>query len=613
MTTEHFEQQLLAEAPAIHFLSDEVADYLLNRGHAAKIGEIASQTGKRIGAGAKLIRQTLTDNPLFVGEERRWNLSARTLFNRPVEGAVQQTLRIIGKPMTLSALSTELAVLNARPAEYFQQMLPRFLSGRPQNYLCTSDGSWGLLEWLLDLTSTDEEELMIRNFFDKAAAVKAEIAPLRKVSITAKMSYSDAALAILTAAGCPLDTQKISLLIYLKRGESFDPLACYLEWLADERLYLLSQNQWLSAEAVAGFTASLQKLSTLADAALAEEEVWEGPYQASPEDLNEINDYMSEHEHPEKLSDLVETVLEYARTSPRFESVYLGIEGAIKLDERFVLVGNQTFALPDSIPTAVQQVPEALLPESIDTSAMAEVETDAELNDEGLEDKLAVWVHDPRYEDFGGEHEVELSQELMDHTPDETRIPLLYDHREMGTLKLRQADMSFFPTDTPLACVTVHSEKIGTFQMWISNEELLIHGLNDWYAATEIPIGAVITFRRGSEPDDYLISWDGEIDNLIALSDERVSELMELHIPVEDESWPVCDIMRRALAGHMEGTHFLTLWAEINVVRRTPKRVIASNLSSYHCFVPINNTERWKVDERKVEQGRKKTKKKFII
>ena len=41
MTTEQFEQQFQADAPAVHYLSDAVADFLLNRGHAAKIGEIA--------------------------------------------------------------------------------------------------------------------------------------------------------------------------------------------------------------------------------------------------------------------------------------------------------------------------------------------------------------------------------------------------------------------------------------------------------------------------------------------------------------------------------------------------------------------------------------------
>jgi hypothetical protein len=205
---------------------------------------------------------------------------------------------------------------------------------------------------------------------------------------------------------------------------------------------------------------------------------------------------------------------------------------------------------------------------------------------------------------------VELSGEA---TLDETRMPLLFNHQRMGTLKLRQADMTFFPTDTPLACVTLHGEAVGQFQMWINNEELLIHGLADWYKATEVPVGAMLTVRRGEEPDDYYISWDGEIDELIAIDEARISTLLDLREQAETENLSVYDIMCRVLSAVPEGLHFLTLWAQVNVVRRTPKRVVASNLSSYHCFAAVSGTERWKLDERKVEQGRKKTKKKFII
>ena len=165
MTTEQFEQQLYTEAPAVHFLSDSVADFLLNRGHAAKIGEIVSQVGKRIGASAKLIRQTLSTREEFVGEERRWNLSIRTSFHRPIEGALQHILRLFGKPMTIAAFSNEMAVLNARAPEYFQAMLPQFMADRPQTFFLTPDGRWGLNEWLLDIKAREEEELLLRNFF----------------------------------------------------------------------------------------------------------------------------------------------------------------------------------------------------------------------------------------------------------------------------------------------------------------------------------------------------------------------------------------------------------------------------------------------------------------
>jgi len=615
VTTERFEQQLVESEPAVHYLNDTIADFLLDRGHAAKIGEIVSQVGKRIGASAKLIRQTMTTDSSFVGEERRWNLSLRTQFHRPTEGALQQTLRSFGKPMTIAAFSNEMAVLNARAPEYFHTMLPTFLAARPQTYFRTPDGRWGLREWLLDTAAVDEEELLLRNFFDILDALQPLLAEVCKVKLKADMSYADASLKLLETVAQPLSTKIISYALWRVHGEQFDPLAAYLSLLDDSRIHLLSGGEWIPTAQVPTFSQSLQQLSVLADEALEEEEVWEGPYVVSEEDLGEIFDFLVEHGRPQKLTDVVEAVFEYSPGSPRFQQVYEGLTAAMLADPRLQLVGRQTWALPTLIPQEVLQVPESLLPEILDPSLLTDPETDAELEDEGLDNELALWVHDPRYEDFGGEHEVELSEELVSGgtTLDETRIPLLYNHRRMGTLKLRQADMSFFPTETPLACLTVEGEQHGPFQIWINNDELLIHGLADWYEARQMPVGAMLTFRRGREADDYVLSWDGTTDDLIALTDERVAELFDLREQAEEGNWSVYEIMSKVLAGHTDGAHFLTIWAEANVVRRTPKRVVASNLSSYHCFSLISGSERWKYDERKAEQGRKKTKKKFVI
>jgi len=615
VTTEQFEQQLHAEAPAVHYLSDSVADFLLNRGHAAKIGEIVSQVGKRIGASAKLIRQTLSTDMQFVGEERRWNLSLRTSFHRPIEGALQHTLRLFGKPLTVAAFSNEMAVLNARAPEYFQTMLPDFMENRPQTYFQTPDGRWGLNEWLLDISIPGEEDLLQRNFFMAVDEVRPLLEEVRQVKLDPEQSYPELARTLLEAMGRPLSTKVMSYAIWKLQDDEFQPLEFYLELLEDPDFHLLSGGEWVHAAQLPVMTASLQKLSAMADVALEEEETWEGPYVVSPEDKSEVFDFLVEHGRPQKLTDIIEAVFEYGKASPRFPSVFEGLMAAMQEDPRYQAVGKQTWALPSLVPQEVLQVPESLLPETLDPSLLPDPEADAELEDEGLENNLALWVHDPRYEDFGGEHEVELSPDLMNDeaTLDETRVPLLYNHRKMGTLKLRQADMAFFPTETPLACVTIEGEKFGQFQIWINNDELLIHGLADWYQARQIPVGAMLSIRRLDEPDEYLLSWDGETDDLIAISDERIAELLNLRERAEEENWTVYEIMRNVLAGHPDGAHFLTHWAEVNVVRRTPKRVVASNLSSYHCFVLISGSERWRLDERKVDQGRKKTKKKFII
>ncbi|GAG52531.1 unnamed protein product, partial [marine sediment metagenome] len=77
--------------------------------------------------------------------------------------------------------------------------------------------------------------------------------------------------------------------------------------------------------------------------------------------------------------------------------------------------------------------------------------------------------------------------------------------------------------------------------------------------------------------------------------------------------WRVLQIMQRLAAGHEKGVPFMTLWAEVNVARRTTRRVVASNLVSYHCFYQRPaNSDTWVFDERKITQGRKKTKRKYL-
>jgi len=74
------------------------------------------------------------------------------------------------------------------------------------------------------------------------------------------------------------------------------------------------------------------------------------------------------------------------------------------------------------------------------------------------------------------------------------------------------------------------------------------------------------------------------------------------------------DIICRILSFHRIGLHFLRLFAEVNVVRRVGKRLVASILSSYHCFREKQNAPGvWQFDERKVSQGFNKAKRKYIV
>ena len=610
MSIEQFEHQLSEKGPAVHLLYDTVADYLIQRGQPAKIGDIANVAGKKINAGLKLIREALVQNEIFAGEERRWNLSIRASMHRPVEGTIRSVLREIGKPLSVQVLANELAIVNLRSVDYFVTLLPSFLAKRPQ-YFRLSDGRWALTEWLLDTETGNEDDIYERNFFQFLDQAQLDIDIASETEFSKEDNYADIALSLVEKFDFPVPTTIIQFVIWQVMKEDFDNAECYKAMLADNRITLLTGNCWMPTARVSELTEDLNELSNMADIALAEEIIMEGPYIATPGDIQETYDFIAESGCPQKLSDIVVAVLEYSKTNQYYKMVYDGVADALREDTNFQLVGKQTWTLPAMIPQEVMEVPEQLLTESVDTSSFIDPETDVELSDEGMDGNLAIWVHDPRYEDFGGEHEVELSNEMADEAGLETRIPLLYDHREMGTLKLRQADMGFFPTDTSLACITVHVND-EVFQIWINNDELLIHGLNEWYADNDIPVGAMLLFTRGEELDDYILTWDGAKDELITLTDERIHRLLNLRDSAEQENWSVHDIMTQVMNAHPEGAHFLTIWAEVNVVRRTPKRVVASNLSSYHCFSSPAGSERWKLDDRKIEQGRKKNKKKFI-
>ena len=62
-----------------------------------------------------------------------------------------------------------------------------------------------------------------------------------------------------------------------------------------------------------------------------------------------------------------------------------------------------------------------------------------------------------------------------------------------------------------------------------------------------------------------------------------------------------------------KGFDFYTLWAELNVIRRTSKRLVASTLSSYPCFYARKGkANAWTFDDRKADQGRRRDVKKHM-
>jgi hypothetical protein len=72
------------------------------------------------------------------------------------------------------------------------------------------------------------------------------------------------------------------------------------------------------------------------------------------------------------------------------------------------------------------------------------------------------------------------------------------------------------------------------------------------------------------------------------------------------------DLLVEVMGHWPKGADFLTVLAELNVVRRTSRRLVASLLSSYQCFYQRSGSPVWHFDAKKIDLGFDKTKKKFI-
>ena len=108
----------------------------------------------------------------------------------------------------------------------------------------------------------------------------------------------------------------------------------------------------------------------------------------------------------------------------------------------------------------------------------------------------------------------------------------------------------------------------------------------------------------------FEFAWLDQPDPVVYISTQRMEELREIGANAEGKS--TLDLLIEVMAHWPKGADYLTVLAEINVVRRSSRRLIASLLSSYQCFYQRSGSPVWHFDAKKVEQGFDKTKRKFV-
>ena len=228
------------------------------------------------------------------------------------------------------------------------------------------------------------------------------------------------------------------------------------------------------------------------------------------------------------------------------------------------------------------------------------------LEDDGFDGGLEREILSPLAQDVLDEEPVPLTDT---NPPSNARAVIKYHHKQIGTLPLCQFPSGFFPAEPTILETEFSLPGSQKAQVWVNNETRLLYGLLDWFQSIPIDSGATFTLERQAG-DRYVVNYNDESEPSMFISRNRINELTVLQERADSEELPTFEIMREIMEHYRKGIEFITLLTEVNVVRRTTRRMVASVLSEYHCYTQRGGA--WVFDTKKLIQGFDKSKRKYI-
>lgn len=593
----------LDEALALRYAADLFHRALLEAGEPIKASEAARFVGRE-DVDVRLARVVLVSHPdRFISADRKWTV--RTRFGSPehtIDRNVEDTIRKCGVPVSIGALAAEMAAIYERPKESFQATLSRLLSDR-ERYFPADGNSYGLTEWLLNIQSETEEDVLFDNYLTSA-----HIAEYEDAAANLDPANIDTAVAFLETVNRPVPTKVLQFLLWRRNVQKFDPARSFAQLFSDGRAVYLSGGLWIGPTAAAALAARFADLAErevdeYGDTAAAE--VSE-PLVISDEEREELIQHILRSETASRASRLLEEIFEISPGAPTYEGDLQTIINTLRADDRVLWVGADRFLTKGAVPSYVYTVPEILrFPELHYTDAEGN-EVDLELEDDGFNGGLQREILNVLAQDVLDE---EQPLEPEKFPPVTARCVLKFHHKEIGTLPLCQLAPGFFAVEPNILQVEVILPTSAKIEVWVNNETRLVYGLLDWYRTLPVDSGAVFYIERQT-PDRYIITYGEETEPSMFISRNRVNELVELGNRADAEQLPTFDIVREITEHYRKGIEYLTLLTEVNIARRTRRRLVASILSAYHCFFQRGGS--WVFDAKKLSQGFDKSKRKYL-
>lgn len=599
------------EAVAGDVLLTRLHRVLVRLGEPARVPEIVRELGDDAITTA-LARHTMETHPRrFVAVDRRWDVAQRYLDRqRPQERTLEEIVANHAAPMSLSDIAGELAHVYGRPREHFEEVAPRLLRGG--RFFPVADGrAYGLRSWLLDVSEVREADVLFYNYLNADA-----LAPFKAAAQEADWEtdpLGSASRLLAAAGGQPVDNRQIQFFAWRALGEDFDGADLYNQMYSQgDVLLALPDHRWLLADALEPLRAVWRTQAAQAAELAPEEPTAEvaaaapaEPLEVTDDDLAEIEKYFDGREEVVAVPDLLVHVLEIPASSRTFAADVQALTHALRQHtDQFLWVGTDRFRASDTLPPYIGQLPESLTFPTMPRFETADGEIlDQTLADSAFEDNLPDEILNPVAQDVNDQEPNDKTLWPEGAMPDASslRLVLKAHHKEIGTFPLAQIPFGFFPTGPNIVELTVHDASGNASPVYVDYDVQLVYGLFDAYADIAADSGAVFHLEKTDNPAEFRFVHTNETDPGVFVSPARYEELLELRAEVENGPVSTYDIIRRILDHYRKGASFLTLLTEVNLVRRTPRRLVASILSGYHAFHPRAN--RWTFDHKREPEG----------
>lgn len=595
---------------ALVYLSDRAYEVLVGREEPAKTGEILREIGME-DMTLRIIRHALASSHRFEPLDRRWALRTRYEDKQQTfERIVEDTLSVSGRTMSLSALAHEMAVALDRPVEHYEETLPRVLRAH-EKFFDINGERFGLTSWLVAVADSEEpDDVLFDNFMDAD-----HIKPFEKAVAGFEWNAEDlagSAEKLVTQLGSPVPVKVLAFFAWRSLGESYDPVEFYtaledapeLEVLSTQLVITASQKQNL-VKALIDFSSELEEMPMEAD----DEAVEIRPVTVSEADRDEIVNLIIKHGDCVSAEEILEGVLEISPGEREYPVALESLKLAIQGDERIINVGMDRWRPAGTLPEFIEETPPSLLiPPSTPFETPEGDIYDQELEDEGLDAGLRAEISSPLVEDIGDEDPLDTSYQPLDVSQ---RLVLKYHHKESGTMPLIQFHPDFFGREPRVIQITLVNEGVRR-DAWVNNETRLVYGMKDWFTSDMPVSGTAFEVYKTERPGEFRFVYDNRTDPQVFVPTTRLIELLDLKNEAESGEMPVFDIITRILEHYRKGIGFIPLFTEVNLVRRVTRRLVASILSSYHCFHTRGKTGEWQYDEKKRSQGFNKAKRKYI-